>query len=353
MSGAGVLNGRKAGPLTGRSGRSGTARLISLVVTVALAGAAAACTADEEPDPEESLRGLVNVGVNTDVPGFSEYTPGGVWQGFDISLIRWLAEDIGFTPQFVPMTVEERMTKLIEASKEPKTAAVSMVVANFSMDDGRRKFIDMVGPYFLDAQGFLTSSGSRLETLTDFDDKLVCVTRGSTNEGRIPETRAIAVPAATLTQCVQDLKENKVKGISSDIVLLEGLRHQHEDLRLTGIRFGSELYGIGIPNGRPKLCEFLKIRLKRFIDNEWEQKIKDNLAYIQTGDRKPNSDALTPCENPDSKAASSNYGAAILTDAARRVTQGRRDGVRSISSRGRRRKPSRGAPHPTAVAAVE
>ena len=336
MSSAYFLDKRQAGPLNG----GGAMQLISLAAAaVMLVGAVTACTSDKEIDPEEVLTGLVNVGVNTDVPGLSEYTSGGVWQGFDISLVRWLGEDIGFTPQFVPVTVEERMTKLIEASNNPETAAVSMVVANFSMDDGRRKYIDMVGPYFIDAQGFLTNSNSRLKILTDFDDKLICVTRGSTNEGRIPETNAIAVSAATLGQCVQDLKGRRkgVEGISSDVVMLEGLKHQHKDLRLANVRFGSELYGIGIPNGRPKLCEFLKKRLKRFIDNEWEQKVKDNLPYIQVEDRKPNSDALTPCEKPDSKAALPDYEAAIPTSAVRQVAQRRRDPRISTRSQNRRR----------------
>jgi glutamate transport system substrate-binding protein len=130
--------------------------VIRASIVAVLLGAAGCGSAEGEPDPQKVLSGLVNVGVATDAPGFSNYTTGGVWQGFDISLIRWLGDDIGFTPQFVPMTVNERMIKLIGATKEPEKTAVTIVVANFSMSDDRRRDIDMAGPYFIDAQGFLT-----------------------------------------------------------------------------------------------------------------------------------------------------------------------------------------------------
>jgi glutamate transport system substrate-binding protein len=253
---------------------------------------------ESEPDPKKVLSGLVNVGVTTDVPGFSNYT-GGVWQGFDISLIRWLGEDIGFTPQFVPMTVNERMIKLEEAAEHPEKAAVTLVIANFSMTDERRKYIDMAGPYFIDRQGFLTLASNPAETLADYADQQVCVSTGSTNQERIPLTNSIPVPAATLTQCLELLRAGKVKAISSDIVLLEGLNAREKGLRLTGISIGDEQYGIGIPNLRPKLCNFLRDRLKKFLDNAWEQKMRDNLPYASTTDRKPNSDALSRCREPN------------------------------------------------------
>jgi glutamate transport system substrate-binding protein len=276
----------------------GKAMLAATICVVAL-GTSGCSSTVSEPDPQKVLSGLVNVGVNTDVPGFSNYTAAGVWEGFDISLVRWLGEDIGFTPQFVTVTVDERMKWLTDASDHPENAAVTIVVANFSMTGNRRKDIDMAGPYFIDAQGFLTLADNPAETVGDYADQPVCVTSGSTNEDRIPQTRSIAVPAATLTQCLEYLRHGIVKAISSDIILLEGLIKRNEGLRLTGIRIGSERYGIGMPNRRPQLCNFLRDRLKKFLDNAWEQKMRDNMPYASTKDRKPNSDALDLCREPN------------------------------------------------------
>jgi glutamate transport system substrate-binding protein len=273
--------------------------VIAVPIVAILLGVLGCGQVESEPDPKMALSGPVNVGVTLDTPGFSEYTTGGVWNGFDISLIRWLAEEIGFTPQFVPMTADERMIKLVEATDHPDRAGVTMVVANFSMTDDRRSYIDMAGPYFIDAQGFLTLADSKTETIDDYANQPVCVTVGSTNEGRIPGTKSIAVSEATLTQCVELLRQGTVKAISSDIILLEGLKMRHEGLRLTGIRIGAERYGIGIPNRRPKLCRFLRDGLKKFLDNAWEQKLRDNMPYASTADRKPNSDALDLCQDPN------------------------------------------------------
>ncbi|GAA1582533.1 hypothetical protein [Actinoplanes couchii] len=71
------------------------------------------------------------------------------------------------------------------------------------------------------------------------------------------------------------------------------------DLRLVpGIRVGSERYGIGIHNNRPKLCEYLTRKLVKFVNEKWDQAFRDNLPNVSAADRKPNSAMLDPCEQP-------------------------------------------------------
>ncbi|GAA1582524.1 hypothetical protein GCM10009828_003250 [Actinoplanes couchii] len=53
-------------------------------MVAALAGTSA-CGKEEEVDPAAYLSGEVLIGINTDLPGWSEYS-NGVWQGFDITL---------------------------------------------------------------------------------------------------------------------------------------------------------------------------------------------------------------------------------------------------------------------------
>jgi glutamate transport system substrate-binding protein len=91
-------------------------RRVSAIIAAAIV-LLASCTKEEgEPDPRQYLSGTVQIGVNSDLPGWSDYT-NGVWRGFDIELARWLGAEIGFRPQFTPVTTDERMIRLVEVSR--------------------------------------------------------------------------------------------------------------------------------------------------------------------------------------------------------------------------------------------
>jgi glutamate transport system substrate-binding protein len=263
----------------------------ALVITMpSLAGCPGA---DVEPEPSEYLSGEVLIGINTDLPGWSEYS-NGVWQGFDIALGRWLGDELGFDVRYVNLTTNERISAL-EADGE-----IKLVISNFSITDNRRETIDMVGPYFTDSQGILTLKTKPIAGRKDLVDKSVCVPLGSTTELRLGDMTVVATPENTLQRCMERLRAGEVDAVSSDRVILEGfIVHGGDDLTLAqNIRVGSERYGIGIPNNRPKLCEYLRDKLSKFIDDKWDQTLRDALPGVDPKDRKPNSAALDPCEKP-------------------------------------------------------
>jgi glutamate transport system substrate-binding protein len=254
----------------------------------------------KEQDPKEYLSGTVQIGVNVDLPGWSEYT-NGVWLGFDISLANWLGEQVGFRPQFVNVTTDERMTRLEEVSDEStdNDTGIKLVIANFSITDKRRKTIDFAGPYLSDSQGLMTTVDSSITTTEDIQGKAICVTQGSTTEDRLLfGMKIVPTPENTLQRCVERLRAHEVDAVSSDRIILEGFVSREPALLrvVRNIRVGKELYGIGLPNNRPLLCEFLTKQLSTFINEAWDQKLKDNLPGISGQDRKPNSDALDGCQ---------------------------------------------------------
>jgi glutamate transport system substrate-binding protein len=257
-----------------------------------------------EPDPEQFLSGVVAIGVNSDLPGWSEYE-NGVWQGFDIALANWLGHEIGFQPQFVPVTTDERLTKLQEASDgRTDNDTVKLVIANFSITDQRREDIDFAGPYFSDSQGVMVREDSGIQGLKDIEEKLVCVSLGSTSSDRLDGTRIRPVPENTIQRCADRLWKSEVDALSSDRSILEGYEQKIDMFRVVpSIRFGSERYGVGMPDNRPGLCALLTEKIKKFIDEAWDQKLTDTLpgtAARDRHDRKPNSQTLAPCEKAGS-----------------------------------------------------
>jgi glutamate transport system substrate-binding protein len=249
---------------------------------------------DEEPDPATYLSGIVNIGVNTDLPGWSSYT-NGIWDGFDIALGNWLGREVGFTPQYVNSTSDKRMSQLTEPS------GVKLVIANFSITDERRKSVDFVGPYVSDSLGVLTLTDSPITQRGELAKKTVCTAYGSTTQLTLLDLHIVPTPENTLQRCIDRLRLREVDAVASDQVVLAGFAAHapKRDLRVVpNIRVGSERYGIGLRNASPKLCEFLKQKLAKFIDEEWDQVFRDKLPGVSPADRKPDSQDLDPCEKP-------------------------------------------------------
>ncbi|GIG86628.1 glutamate-binding protein [Plantactinospora endophytica] len=270
-------------------------RWIGILLATSVVLASGCGEGEAEVDPEEYLSGIVSIGVNIDLPGWSEYS-NGVWDGFDITLGNWLSREIGFDPQYVPLTTDERMSRLTEASE------IKLVIANFSMTDERREDIDFSGPYLTDAQGVMTLAGSPVRTLDDIENKTVCVTLGSTGETRLLAGKRInPLSENTIQRCVDRVRDGSAYAFSTDRVLLDGIvaHDPGRSLRVVpDIRFGHERYGIGVRNNRPGLCNFLRGKLAKFIDEEWDDTFRSKLPGVSPKDRKPNSRDLTPCEKP-------------------------------------------------------
>jgi len=314
---------------------------ISLIVAGCKSGVA-------EMDPASYLKDTVVIGVNEGIPGWSEYV-NGVRGGFDTGLAKWLGEEIGFRPQFTNVTTAERMGKL-----EDTGSGVKLVIANFSITDKRRETIDFVGPYFIDRQSFLTLREANLVELSQLDGARVCMTSGSTSQIRLGDKRevggitVIAVPENTHQRCVERLKSGDVTAVTSDLIILESFAARDpQTLRVTGKPFGTERYGIGLPNNRPRLCEFLKPYLEKFINRVWLQRFDDIWpSGVSPADRRPDSGSLDPCQQPDQAlaAAAAMATATYIRSAGMRRRGGRHrtdpDGVPGaapIASRRRNR----------------
>lgn len=282
---------------------------VALLATVLILVSACTSSSDDELSPKQYLSGTVLIGALTDIPGWGLYS-NGVWSGFDIKLGNWLGEEIGFHPEYVPVTIDERMTKLQKTTDVEKnnenTPVVKLVIANFSISDKRREKIDFAGPYFIDSQGVLVKNDSAINKFEDIKNKSVCTTYGSTTQNRLLGMGIHPRSENTLQKCGELLQNETVEAISSDRAMLESLAAKNPNnrlaaknpnsLRLVPDRVGSERYGIGLPNNRKKLCEFLTEKIAKFINEEWDQKFKDTLPDLTVENQKPNSGALDPCE---------------------------------------------------------
>lgn len=101
--------------MRGRTGRALFTALLTLTALTACDNGGPGASSPTGSTSVFSRPGGVNVGTNTDQPGFGQLTPGGNERGgFDVDLWRWLGGHVPpiFTPIPVDLTIDERVKAL-------------------------------------------------------------------------------------------------------------------------------------------------------------------------------------------------------------------------------------------------
>jgi len=265
-------------------GRRRVWRWAATVTTLMLAGTAAAWWFQREPDPKSFLSGVVRIGYTNDYDGWHS-TDGKPVHGFDVDVAYSLARRFGFTIEWVPLGgLNNRMTALngrwVDDHGETEDS-VKLVISNFSRTPAREQKIDFAGPYFVDAQGYLSATpASRIIDLPT--SGRVCVLKDSTSSDALYQRGWSTLEKPSLDACINEFKQGKVNAVSGDRTTLAGYAKAMGKDPRTYIAFstGSEEYAIGLPNNMPRLCAAVGQALDKFITNEWEQAFNDNLGPL-------------------------------------------------------------------------
>lgn len=120
-------------------------------------------------------RGVLRVGVKNAVLGFGYEDPlTGEYSGLEISLAEKLAEKLGVTTEYTPVTAATR-TELLDSGD------IDCVLATFTITDERKQSWDFSTPYYTDHVSVLVEDSSGISKLEDLLDKVVGVSSGSTS----------------------------------------------------------------------------------------------------------------------------------------------------------------------------
>ncbi|MFH1635456.1 MAG: transporter substrate-binding domain-containing protein, partial [Chloroflexota bacterium] len=113
-------------------------------------------------------------GVKVDSPPWGFLDADGNRVGFDVALVRALAERWGVAVEFVTVTSADRLEKLAAGE-------VDLVAASMTHRRDREEFADFSITYFLDGQALLVAENSGIQTLADLDGMAVAAARGTTS----------------------------------------------------------------------------------------------------------------------------------------------------------------------------
>ena len=245
------------------------------VAAGALVFTAAACGGDEAGG--DGGGDTVRVGIKFDQPGMglqegSEYT------GFDVAVAKYIATELGKTPQFSEAPTPQRETLL-------KTKQLDYIVGTYSITDARKQDVDFAGPYFIAGQDLLVRADDNSITGPDtLEGKKLCSVQGSTSAQKIKDQ----YPGVqlqeynTYSKCVEELVNGTVDSLTTDNTILAGYASQQQfagKVKLVGQTFSTENYGVGIEKGNTDMCQKVTAALEKMISSgEWKNAVDANLG---------------------------------------------------------------------------
>jgi len=231
-------------------------------------------------------RGTLVVGVHFD-PGLASRNPQtGAYDGFNIRVARAVAAGIfGGTPDDLGDKIEFVDTELANRQVDLENGVVDIDVANFTINDERKRAVDFAGPYLVDHQDIMVAaSDSSIRGVDDLNGKRVCSATASTSAAnltaRAPQAQLTLFD--TSTECAAALADGRVDAVSTDESVLAGVvAAGGGDFKLVGAPFSDEPWGIGLTKGDTGFRSFLDDRLDAMVkQGEWARAYADTLGRL-------------------------------------------------------------------------
>lgn len=183
------------------------------LITLAVLSAAVASgqAAAENTLDKVKSRGVLQCGVNTGLPGFSNPDDKGNWQGMDVDLCRAVAAaTLGDASKvkYIPLNAKERFTAL-------QSGEIDLLSRNTTWTQTRdtQLGLNFAGVMYYDGQGFMVDKELGIKSAKELDGATVCIQAGTTTELNLADY--FRMNSMQYTPIVFDTTEQTVKGFES------------------------------------------------------------------------------------------------------------------------------------------
>ena len=231
-------------------------------------------------------RGYLVAGVNQDAYLFASRDENLRLQGFDVDVVRDIAEAIFGDPEKVVF----RQVNVADRVKTASSGDVDLVVATMSITCKRREEVNFSTVYYVAGQRVLVNRGSGFTSLADLGGRRVCAASGSTALERVQAAtpKPISVSVLVTTDCLALLQLGEVDAVSTDDGILASMAAQDSRTEVVGPRFTDEPYGVAIKRDTPDLVRFVNGVLERRIqDGRWRASYEHWLMGLLGSPSKP------------------------------------------------------------------
>lgn len=215
-------------------------------------------------------RGYLIAGVDQSTYHFGFLNPiDNKIEGFDIDMVDAVAQAIfgsGYQShiEFKAIPDSGRISGL-------RSGAVDIVAHTMTITCDRLQQIDFSSVYYDAQEELLVLKNSAASGMRDLKGQKVCATYGSDDVATIQRYHAIPVRVAYWTDCLVDLQQGQVAGISTDDSILHGLTAQDPFTKIVGGPLQPEPYGLGISRQHPDFVRFVNAVLAQLrSDGQWQ-----------------------------------------------------------------------------------
>jgi len=197
-------------------------------------------------------RGELRVGISGSQPPLNMHGADGKLRGFEVDIIRALAESMGLRLRFVTQPFAELLPAL-------EKGQVDLVISGVTMTAARNARVAFAGPYLISGKSVLAREGrvASVDTpeLLDKADRSWVVLAGSTSERfareMLPKSHLVTTPY--YDSGVKMVIAGKVDGLIADFPACAWAAGQHPDAHLVALStpFTVEPLGIALPPDDP------------------------------------------------------------------------------------------------------
>ncbi len=165
--------------------------------------------------------------------------------GFDVDLVRAIADLWGVKVQFVQVNSSNRLQFLANG-------AVDLIAASLTHTKEREAMVDFSQTYYLDGQRLLVRAAAGITDIDSLDGKTVAAIQGSTSLDNIRELvqknnlKVSVLPFQEYPPALAALKAGQVDALTTDNAYLSRAAQNNPGLHVVGEFFSTEQYGIGM-----------------------------------------------------------------------------------------------------------
>lgn len=230
---------------------------VSIAVASVVAFASGAYAQTPDTVSQIKSRGKLLAGVKFDTPPFGALNDKNEPVGFDLDIVRKVAERIGVPVEFVKVTSPTRIPLLVSGN-------VDLSAASMTHTQERDKTIDFSITYYTGAQSLIVPKNSSIRSIKDLDGKQVSVQQGTTLEKNIAKAApgAKVVAFKDYNSAWLALVQGRVDALTGSLNILQGFSKNNADFIILPDRFSVEPFGIGVRQGDSSLRDAINFTLQ-------------------------------------------------------------------------------------------
>lgn len=239
-------------------------------------------------------RGVLNCGVSTGDPAWSQPDSQGVWQGVDADMCRAVAAAVLGDPNKVswhPLTGQTRFAALAGGQIDLLARTTTWTFLRDAVNG-----LNFTTLYFMDGQGFLVKADSEIGRASQLDGASICLTSASTHElnlqdwARAANIRFQPVVFADKDEARRAYESGRCDAYTADSSQLAAIRAAFPDPsrhRLLPERISKEPYGIAVRHGDDQWFDIVRFVVFGLIEAEELGVTRDNAAREATQSTRP------------------------------------------------------------------